>query len=327
MQELEAAGLSLNADGSLSRPRGSSGPPASTSAPSEAARGSSSSRVARSLGRRKPQALNGRVPRAAAPAAIPAEDTAAGWAVEGLEQEGAGEASWVSADGWGVSAFDEALEAASKSRKGRGRGQAGAQAAEGIDEDTLEYLERRAEGSALLRRSTQRADLARAAVTVLDTLAPRELERLEAEQREADKENRATKKANVKRREKEQRLHRRLRIIGGSAAGKFLLSSQGENTRPMMEKVRGAVFNMITSAAGGQFPEETRWLDLFAGTGAIGIEALSRGCREGHFVELEPWVCKTVLGPNLRSCEVDRQAVVHQADVLEFLRASRCADR
>lgn len=54
-----------------------------------------------------------------------------------------------------------------------------------------------------------------------------------------------------------------------------------------------------------------RWLDLFAGTGAIGIEALSRGCGQCHFVELSPWVVSKCLLPNLESCEVDDAAVVH----------------
>lgn len=62
-----------------------------------------------------------------------------------------------------------------------------------------------------------------------------------------------------------------MRIITGSAAGKRLVSPPGEGTRPMMEKVRGAVFNMVASLAGSQplLPPGTRWLDLFAGTGEI----------------------------------------------------------
>lgn len=44
----------------------------------------------------------------------------------------------------------------------------------------------------------------------------------------------------------------------------------------------------------GMLPPTSRWLDLFAGTGAVGLEAVSRGAREAHFVELDPWVCKQV---------------------------------
>lgn len=60
-----------------------------------------------------------------------------------------------------------------------------------------------------------------------------------------------------------------MRIITGSAAGRRLVSPPGEGTRPMMEKVRGAVFSMVASKAGSQplLPPGSRWLDLFAGTG------------------------------------------------------------
>ena len=58
-------------------------------------------------------------------------------------------------------------------------------------------------------------------------------------------------------------------------------------------------------------PLRVRWLDLFAGTGAIGLEALSRGCGEAHFVELSPWVVSNCLLPNLESCELEDSAVVH----------------
>ena len=58
-------------------------------------------------------------------------------------------------------------------------------------------------------------------------------------------------------------------------------------------------------------PPSLSWLDLFAGTGAVGIEALSRGCRQAHFVELSPWVVASCLLPNLEECEVEGAAVVH----------------
>lgn len=143
---------------------------------------------------------------------------------------------------------------------------------------------------------------------------------LEEDQRAADENNQAVKAAARKRADKERKTHKKMRIIGGTAAGRFIISSQGETTRPMMEKVRSALFSMLNSAAGGQIPPTCRWLDLFAGTGAIGIEALSRGCREGHFVELDPWVAKTITSANLATCGVDRKGIVHVADALQFLR-------
>ncbi len=61
----------------------------------------------------------------------------------------------------------------------------------------------------------------------------------------------------------------------------------------MMEMVRNAVFSMVMSLYGSPstLPETTRWLDLYAGTGAVGLEALSRGVGQCHFVEMR-WVGK-----------------------------------
>jgi 16S rRNA (guanine(966)-N(2))-methyltransferase RsmD len=116
--------------------------------------------------------------------------------------------------------------------------------------------------------------------------------------------------------------HRKLRIISGTAASVRLISPQGDQTRPMMEKVRGAVFSMIGSLYGstGGLPEDTRWLDLFAGTGAVGIEAMSRGVGEGHFVELSDWVVNNCLSKNIENCKVHDRAVIHTMKAEEYLK-------
>jgi 16S rRNA (guanine(966)-N(2))-methyltransferase RsmD len=106
----------------------------------------------------------------------------------------------------------------------------------------------------------------------------------------------------------ERRTHRRLRIIGGASAGRRLLSGAGETTRPMMDKVRAALFDALSAggpAGPGRLPPTSTWLDLFAGTGAVGLEAISRGARAATFVEMDSWVVSTVLKPNLASCEGD----------------------
>ncbi len=66
---------------------------------------------------------------------------------------------------------------------------------------------------------------------------------------------------------------------------------------------------MLQSQAGtvNSLPSEARWLDLFAGTGSVGLEALSRGCRESHFVEMDPWVTRNVLGKNIATCGFQRK--------------------
>lgn len=139
------------------------------------------------------------------------------------------------------------------------------------------------------------------------------IRRLNKLQVEADAENERLTPRVQKKEAARRKTHKHLKIISGTAAGRRILSPQGDQTRPMMEMVRGAVFSMITSLHGTTegLPEGSRWLDLFAGTGAVGIEALSRGCREAHFVELSPWVVSNCLMKNLATCGVDDSAVVH----------------
>lgn len=71
-----------------------------------------------------------------------------------------------------------------------------------------------------------------------------------------------------------------MRIIGGLARGRQLFCPRGLEVRPTQDKIRGAVFNILANVVEGSIV-----LDLFAGTGALGIEALSRGARQCVFVE------------------------------------------
>ncbi|KAK2647601.1 hypothetical protein Ddye_015090 [Dipteronia dyeriana] len=92
--------------------------------------------------------------------------------------------------------------------------------------------------------------------------------------------------------QKESReIHRLLQVLGGKAKRKKLLSPKGMNVRPMMEVVKGAAFDILQVAGGCPASlRPGRWLDLYSGTGSVGIEAISRGCSEVHFVEMDPWV-------------------------------------
>jgi len=81
-----------------------------------------------------------------------------------------------------------------------------------------------------------------------------------------------------------------VRVIAGQARGARLKSPRGVHIRPMMDRVRGALFNMIAAQGG---PGE-RVLDLYAGTGAVGIEALSRGAVAADFVDNHPRCCRTI---------------------------------
>ena len=127
----------------------------------------------------------------------------------------------------------------------------------------------------------------------------------------------------------ERRLHQQLKIIAGRAAGRRLLSARGAQTRPMMEKVRAAIFDMVQSQAGsvGGLPHGARWLDLFAGTGSVGLEALSRGAGEAHFVELDPWVHRRVLGRNIAACGFEAESTCHASRAEDFLRRAAAAPR
>ena len=80
-----------------------------------------------------------------------------------------------------------------------------------------------------------------------------------------------------------------MNIIGGSAKGTVLVSPGGKNTRPTLGRVRESVFNVLANVG----ILETKVLDIFAGTGAMGLEALSRGAAEAVFID-------KVTGPIIR---------------------------
>ncbi len=85
-----------------------------------------------------------------------------------------------------------------------------------------------------------------------------------------------------------------MRVVGGIAKGHRLQGPPGAETRPTSDKVRESIFNILR----GQL-EDGPVLDLFAGTGALGIEALSAGASNGVFVERRPAAC-TVIRANLQ---------------------------
>jgi 16S rRNA (guanine966-N2)-methyltransferase len=104
-----------------------------------------------------------------------------------------------------------------------------------------------------------------------------------------------------------------LRIIGGKARGRRIRSVPGTTTRPITDKVREALFNIIgTDIQGASF------LDLFAGTGSVGIEALSRGAGYVHFVEINRKPI-TIIRENLKTTGLVEGAVVTQADAFTLL--------
>ncbi|KGN52426.1 uncharacterized protein LOC101209883 [Cucumis sativus] len=118
----------------------------------------------------------------------------------------------------------------------------------------------------------------------------------------------------------QRQTHKLLQVLGGSARRMKLLSPKGLDVRPMMEVVKGAAFDILQAAGGCPASlRPGRWLDLYSGTGSVGIEAMSRGCSEVHFVEMDPWVVSDVLRPNLESTGFFDVSVIHTIRVENFI--------
>lgn len=107
-----------------------------------------------------------------------------------------------------------------------------------------------------------------------------------------------------------------MRVVAGSARGRTLSAPPGRSVRPTTDRVREAVFNSLHSMS---ILEGARVLDAFAGSGAMGIEALSRGAEHATFVDRSRAAVEAVRR-NLRRCEMAERAVVVQADAMSFLR-------
>ncbi len=98
-----------------------------------------------------------------------------------------------------------------------------------------------------------------------------------------------------------------MRVITGEARGHTLKGPASDATRPTSDKVRGAIFSMLNSMV---CLEGARVLDLYAGTGALGIEALSRGAAHADLVDHDRAACR-VIGQNLEHTKLAHLATVH----------------
>lgn len=103
------------------------------------------------------------------------------------------------------------------------------------------------------------------------------------------------------------------RIIAGTARGRRLEAPKGQGTRPTGEKVRGAVMNVL-----GQFFDGGAVLDLYAGTGALALEALSRGCDRAVCVEADRAAAEAVRR-NAEACGFADRVEVRRGRVLDEL--------
>ncbi len=104
-----------------------------------------------------------------------------------------------------------------------------------------------------------------------------------------------------------------LRVIAGKAKGRKLKSVPGDTTRPITDRVKEALFNII---AGDVL--DSNWWDVFAGTGAVGIEALSRGASFVRFSDSNRAPIETIKS-NIDHCGFASQAEVRRGDAFVFL--------
>ena len=108
-----------------------------------------------------------------------------------------------------------------------------------------------------------------------------------------------------------------MRVITGKARGVNLKTPEGLQTRPTTDRVKEAMFSIINFDIPG-----ARVLDLFGGTGQLGIEALSRGAKSAVFVDGSDKAC-ALIKENLRRCKMEGEARVVRADYLDYLKHCR----
>ena len=108
-----------------------------------------------------------------------------------------------------------------------------------------------------------------------------------------------------------------MRIIAGQYRSRPLKSLPGLELRPTTDRLRETLFNVLASSSR---LEDSVWLDLFAGTGAVGIEALSRGARQVYFVESERKHAR-LLRENLHSLKIREGFDVYESEVAGALRS------
>ncbi len=109
-----------------------------------------------------------------------------------------------------------------------------------------------------------------------------------------------------------------MRVITGKARGVQLKTPEGLQTRPTTDRVKEALFSILHFDIPG-----ARVLDLFGGTGQLGIEALSRGAKSAVFVDAGDKPC-ALIRENLKRCKMEKDGKVIRADYLDYL--NRCRE-
>ncbi len=117
-----------------------------------------------------------------------------------------------------------------------------------------------------------------------------------------------------------------MRIVGGRWRGRRLLAPPGTATRPTAERLRQTLFDMLLHAkwSGGDAVQGARVLDAFAGTGALGLEALSRGAAAARFFECDQ-AALAALRANIAHCNAEDVALVAGGDATRPPRGEPCS--
>jgi len=112
----------------------------------------------------------------------------------------------------------------------------------------------------------------------------------------------------------------KMRIVAGAWRGRTLVAPPGQGTRPTADRVRQALFDMLMHAewGGRSMIESAVVLDVFAGTGALGLEALSRGAASAYFIEADETALRA-LRANVAMCKAGERAVIVARDVFSVL--------
>jgi len=113
-----------------------------------------------------------------------------------------------------------------------------------------------------------------------------------------------------------------MRVVAGEFGGRRLVAPNGTTTRPTTDKVRQAVFNSLHSMG---VLDGAVVADLYAGSGALGIEAVSRGAEKCTFVERDR-AALHALRANLEALDIEDRCTVHATDVLAWVPAMRHVD-
>ena len=104
-----------------------------------------------------------------------------------------------------------------------------------------------------------------------------------------------------------------MRVIGGNLKAKKLYSARGRVIRPTSDRLRESIFNILSFHA-----KQAVVLDLFAGTGALGIEALSRGAESALFIDIHNGALSAI-ERNIKACEIENKAKIIKWDIIKNL--------